>query len=105
MKRYLGAIGVLAFVFATPAQADVGLFIGLSVNTNGDFAVNGGVLSSNEEYEFVGAAGISWYPQLADQWGLTLGGGYQGDQWVALGAWDFLQSAPAFTVGYGYTGN
>jgi len=86
----------------TTTEYSPSAFVGVS------FAFGGGassvgfstrILSSNKPNEVVGAVGVTFYPWSDDMFGIDLGLGYVGDEFVGTASYDFIQKAPIFSLG------
>ena len=86
----------------TTTEYSPSAFVGVS------FAFGGGassvgfstrILSSNKPNEVVGAVGVTFYPWSDDMFGIDLGIGYVGDEFVGTASYDFIQKAPIFSLG------
>lgn len=78
------------------------------------FAIGGGqsgigfslrILSSNEPDTVVGAAGVTYYPWAANNFGFDLGLGYVGDGFAGTITYDFMQNLPVISFGATQTPN
>ena len=97
--KLLTTIGV--FTFSTLANADAGVFFGLS------YAFGGGgpgvslkVLSSDEEKKAVVGAGVSYYPLATNHFGADVGIGYNFNNAGVMLGYDFLQKGVQVSAGY-----
>lgn len=96
-------IGTMAVAAPGPTtEYSPSAFVGVS------FAFGGGassvgfstrILSSNKPNEVVGAVGVTFYPWSDDMFGIDLGIGYVGDEFVGTASYDFIQKAPIFSLG------
>ena len=101
MKKIKLLATISLFTLSTLANADVGVFFGIS------YAFGGGgpgvslkVLSSDEEDKAVIGAGVSYYPLAASHFGADVGVGYNFDNAGVMVGYDFLQSGVQVGAGY-----
>ena len=98
----IGTMAVALELPTTTTEYSPSAFVGVS------FAFGGGassvgfstrILSSNKPNEVVGAVGVTFYPWSDDMFGIDLGLGYVGDEFVGTASYDFIQKAPIFSLG------
>lgn len=106
MKKAIA--GFLVSSVCVAAQADVGVFAGVTYLFNGggsgDVGLTVKLLTSNKEDKAVGAVGVNFYPNAkGQQWGVDVGAGYQGSSVGALVGYDLLNNAPTVSGGISNT--
>ncbi len=106
MKKPL--VAAILSIFATGAQADAGVMLGVAYNFGGQASLNNlgitaKVLSSDEADKWVGALGVSFYPWSDKQLGLDVSGGYNFESSAVLIGYDFLKGAPQISGGWSNT--
>ncbi len=103
MKKTLLATALSVFAFS--AHADAGYSLGLSYSLNGkssmsNLGFSAKALTSDEDNEGVGVAGVSLFPWAERKIGLELGAGYNFDHSTAAVTYDFIQAAPQLSYGW-----
>lgn len=106
MKKPL--VAAILSIFATGAQADAGVMLGVAYNFGGPASLNNlgftaKVLTSNEEDKWVAALGATFYPWSGKQFGLDLSGGYNFQDSAAMIGYDFLKREPQISGGWSNT--
>ena len=105
MKKWLIGAGLVSM--CALAQADSGVFVGLSLQLGGtinarDIGLTAKVVSSNREDRAVLGGGINVYPFGAGpaRIGFDIGAGYQGSNAGALVGYDLLLGRPTLNAGF-----
>lgn len=106
MKKTL--VAAVLSIFASGAQADPGVMLGVAYSFGGPGSMNNlgitsKVLSSDKEDKWVGALGVTFYPWSDKRLGLDLSGGYNFQDSAALIGYDFLKRAPQISGGWSHT--
>ena len=103
MKKPLFA--VVLSIFATGAQADVGMMVGVAYNFGGPVSLKNlgftaKVLSSDKEDKWVGALGASFYPWSNQRFGVDVSAGYNFQDSAVLFGYDFLKGGLHLSGGW-----
>jgi hypothetical protein len=100
--KHTAIAAALCGLFALPASADPGVFLGLAYT----FGDKGGpgitlkVTSSKKEDRLAAAIGVTWYPNDKIQpIGFDVGAAYLFDNWALAAGWDFLHSPQISVLG------
>jgi hypothetical protein len=106
MKKPL--VAAILSIFATNAQTDTGVMVGVAYNFSGqaslnDLGLTAKILTSDKENKWVAAFGATVYPWSPQMFGVDISGGYNIEDSTVLIGYDFLKGAAQISGGWANT--
>jgi len=86
--------------FAAGPTLMIGLSFDFGANPKENIGLTAKVISTDQRYRFIGAAGGTYFPFAKEQFGLDVSGGYLADHVAATAGYDFLRWTPQVSVGW-----